>query len=702
MFVALYELFREKAGCVGVANSEFAEGVVTKLDASGCKMRDVTGREYAVQFPFERINDATIGTVRFCDAFLLQVETIGRSVVRCSLEVDTAVVDETLGAGKIIKGEHHVIALLISYFDRLVVLPHKKPMSVIRDDDDSMTGELWPHQNEALHWMRNLELMTTLSPLRFEHNLRITGTWFIDPDDECFTKNPGFREARVRGGILGDFAGAGKTRVALHHCMSASLPSKTLIIVPLNIIEQWVSELGLIENCSTISMVATRDARSRIMEELNSADVVLTTFQFLRGSKAYASAVEDAVHAATHMEQKHCRSPAAYAAYARVAPPNSPGVIEAISWNRIIVDEIHEAFLDVRNVRLLHSLRTQFAWGISATPELWTGDAQNFYWLLRREKQHHPNLLHQLLQECVRLTRSADASSPMLTAVDPMHDERERVMHAQFTQTMSGVIQSCTSAVITDHVDATSPEEITAEQRARVQVLLAETYIDLPDHEAITMEVEKCRNHLCRLEETVELVLRGEETCCICESSSQTTVLECAHAFCRRCIDRHRSVNNESCPMCRTPFSTSRGVAIPGAKLSHIADLCQRTDCPVLVFVQWKQVQRALKSILHGRAVNVFTLEGNGSQRRKALADFHQTQLGVLILTIDESNGLHLPHARHVIFSHAFVADREHVQQMEYQAIARCTRAGQRWPVRVESFVLSGFEEDYWASTRDR
>ena len=116
------------------------------------------------------------------------------------------------------------------------------------------------------------------------------------------------------------------------------------------------------------------------------------------------------------------------------------------------------------------------------------------------------------------------------------------------------------------------------------------------------------------------------------------------------------------------------------------------------MFVQWKTMASAMRALLRSRNLRVFTLDGNATQR-KSLQQFAQsTGNAVLLLTLDESfAGLHLPHVRHVVFSHAVVSSS--VVQLETQAIARCIRPGQRDTVCVHTFVLaSTAEETMWRS----
>ena len=95
----------------------------------------------------------------------------------------------------------------------------------------------------------------------------------------------------------------------------------------------------------------------------------------------------------------------------------------------------------------------------------------------------------------------------------------------------------------------------------------------------------------------------------------------------------------------------------------------------------------------------MFTLDGNSHQRTSTLQE--HLNGGVLLLCMEDSfAGLHLPHAKNIIFAHAIVADVSTVRMLEQQAIARCVREGQTGHVTVHSFMVAdSAEERHWTDT---
>jgi SNF2 family DNA or RNA helicase len=137
-----------------------------------------------------------------------------------------------------------------------------------------------------------------------------------------------------------------------------------------------------------------------------------------------------------------------------------------------------------------------------------------------------------------------------------------------------------------------------------------------------------------------------------------------------------------------------------GSRMRCLGELLtSRSYESVILFVQWKSMMRGIRSYLRSLGLRVLALDGNGRQRETTLHEF--TRHGVLVLCMEDSfAGLHLPHARTVVFAHAIVGDAETVKRLEFQAIARCLRRGQTSDVDVFSFVVSeSDEETLWRDT---
>jgi SNF2 family DNA or RNA helicase len=220
----------------------------------------------------------------------------------------------------------------------------------------------------------------------------------------------------------------------------------------------------------------------------------------------------------------------------------------------------------------------------------------------------------------------------------------------------------------------------------------------------ISAKLERAKNSLEFVSDRIHLLQNRNQECSICMERKCSIIIPCGHLFCSQCIRKHLKISNK-CPECREMFTenTIRGVTLGGigTKMLQIANLIESIGDSIILFVQWKSMLRGMKSFLRGMNIKVLTLEGNVSQRASTLADF--TLGGVLLLCLEDSfAGLHLPHAHHVIFSHAIVGDVRNVSLLEQQAIARCVRHGQKEQVKVYSFVVKDCDEEVvWNNTHD-
>jgi SNF2 family DNA or RNA helicase len=147
-----------------------------------------------------------------------------------------------------------------------------------------------------------------------------------------------------------------------------------------------------------------------------------------------------------------------------------------------------------------------------------------------------------------------------------------------------------------------------------------------------------------------------------------------------------------------TNVATSSDIGTKMREIGRLVSSFSATE-PIVLFVQWKTMMRGTRTFLRNEDIRVFTLDGNSHQRSATLQE--HLNGGVLLLCMEDSfAGLHLPHARNIIFAHAIVADVGTVKMLEKQAIARCVREGQTSQVTVHSFMVAdSAEERHWTGT---
>lgn len=472
------------------------------------------------------------------------------------------------------------------------------------------------------------------------------------------------------------------------------------------------------------------------MKDILSCKAVVTTFHFLRASKPYAEMVESALSGRQ-------RSRPVLSSWSRVEGSTHP-LLEAVGWRRVVVDEIHDTFDSPRDLAQLRLFRPGCIWGITATPPLYDLLAsQHLYLFLSREKAHHPNLLAAVTSACIHkedFSPGMGESSLSLNLVRLSAEERLSLPSASGQKGVESVVRHCTVGETLPSLPQSKKRDAFAarvegyERSVRVmETTLTEMEQELERRLHSGKIEEQGRDYVDSLREACEsqakdlgvamscleaekrkmlredeesskrraretLLLTGKCQSCAGTSTTNGITACCSTLLCSPCL------SSSSCPLCGShPLLFACVPSLQGrwTKMRRIVDLVLSLSEPVLMFVQWKSMLRQTKTFLTSAGIHVLLLDGNSSQRASMLEDFLSS--GVLLLCLEDSfAGLHLPHVRNVIFAHAIVGDRAHVDRLEGQAIARCRRYGQTETVHIHSFVVTDSEEEsLWKRTHD-
>ena len=560
---------------------------------------------------------------------------------------------------------------------------------------------LFPHQKQTLEWMREFEARVPAT-ITYTGNLKITDRWFMDTEEECFTLFASPREAHLTGGLCADGTGSGKTATLLHLIVTglsstplfgnntAYISGATLIVLPLNLVSQWQHEMRKFLNIEKLKVVTIlgKEIRSLSMQDLLNADIVLTTFHFLRSSKTYQEIIDAAMTG-------RGRTRAGLAAWSR-NPNHVEPILEAVSWKRLVVDEIHETFESPRDLRHLRLMQRRVLWGMTATPILDTDAAQHLYVLLGREKAHHPNLLARVIEcgICNHPIAAACTSVPCPTrSLQRVHlsaEERSTLRIDGDTGALDDMVQRCTMGRASE-ASLRSTEALRESSRLKLDALERAVRVLA----AASLELER------ELERLVELCAQGDgdalRSVSHAQKACESQARDLALARQQRDLETRKLERFEASEAQRLERLVS--LRTHGTKLEEIGTLLASLRESAILFVQWKSMVAGMRSFLRSLSLRVFTLDGNAAQRANTLNEFMSS--GVLLLCLEDCfAGLHLPHVRCVIFAHAIVADARQVELLERQAIARCARLGQTETVQVHSFVVAeSGEEELWLRT---
>lgn len=747
-----------------ILGGSIKNGTLVKIDSdTPTAVISADGGEFKVNFEWSLHIPHLREVMEYGVAFRIDCEIVDKTVVSLSVSIDEKTMCDELEQNGHISGEVHVVGLLMDIWrDARVPIQanefmHEECAMFSHDTNAHWNANfpLYRHQLHSVAWLRCNEEENTV--FHYHGNLALGDTgWFVDTENEYLTQDPSWREAVRRGGILSDGTGTGKTATILYH-ISSERKGPTLVIVPVNLVSQWKTEVDkFCTSLKTIYLVQSKDLKGTSYHDLTTCHIVLTTFHFLRTCKPYSDLV-DTVLDKFKLGRTRCR--VAFAAMSRIRQLEEP-IVEAVRWHRIVVDEVHNVFQSQRELRQLKVLQSEFCVGLTATPDYYTDLAQQYYWLLKREKAHHPNMLHQLLLRGIHCSHvNEEYPTPNLNLVQLTAEERLQLQSQESILDPEEIVQLCSFVPVSDDVQSCDADslanEFGAHRQRQVSVLEAEVAehdksIVILEHAAfeldskiiclaesenddrkrVQLEVAKATSEqhakdLARFREARDMshaklerirrsidfvaerlnVLRGRnQSCSICMSQQCESILPCGHLFCSSCIRRHLR-NNATCPECRRAVQVGDvcGVTLGGigSKLMQIVQLIRSVDDPIIMFVQWKSMMRGMKAFLKGMAIQTLNLEGTVTQRAATLDQFKSG--GVLLLCLEESfAGLHLPHAKVVIFSHAIVGDTNSVSVTERQAIARCVRQGQTAEVKVHSFVVSEcYEETIWRQTHD-
>lgn len=630
--------------------------------------------------------------VEHCTAFKIgvDVDENKQKITRYAIYVHPTEFERQIS--QCIKGEIYIAQLLKEIWSQSVttmtiVKPPKAKQGVKCLKE--WNYKLLPHQVRSIDWMKEHEKKIIAQiPLEFNQGIKVLSTdWFFDYNFSTFALNVDRGIALVRGGILSDGTGMGKTASMLRLILDTRQTSfeshihthyesrATLIIVPINLPSQWLSEIEKFigQTLKVVSFYTGTHVKERTMQDLLLADIVLTTFAFIRGSKPYHDMIEANICSTmgcAEDKKLHLSFPAVRA-WARSDTRTAP-ILHAVRWKRIIIDEIHE-FVDQKDFKIIIALQTHIIWGMTATPDIFSERANNLHFILQGAHAQHPDLTQSIVTNCIKGTSATSTFDNKVMRVDAGENVRERM------------------------------EGLTMEQVVKFGMTIVDKYCD----EGVSLCSETHINTRLTtdvMQTNASQLFCKSHTCSICLDEICSTITNCGHVYCHRCITRHLQENNNACPMCRTLLMKNGIVSVikdkVATKLEVLADMIVNLDSPAIVFAQYRTMLRSLREMLHNTRLRVICLEGN-MHRRIRLLDLFKTDGGILLICMQDSYaGLHLPCAEHIIFSHALLGDKQTVTDMEEQAIARAVRPGQKHTVKVHSFVIADSpEEDLWLST---
>lgn len=223
------------------------------------------------------------------------------------------------------------------------------------------------------------------------------------------------------------------------------------------------------------------------------------------------------------------------------------------------------------------------------------------------------------------------------------------------------------------------------------------------------------------------------DTCIVCLneiSGEDVGVTKCGHLYCYECIKQ--TVNSiGKCPACMTPLSFKVADDVQlisfekpvfdaknsevlknklelinkvGTKLTNLIYYLKSIKEKVIIFSQWDSLLIKVGEVLSEYGIRNVFCKGSVWARDKAIRDFSDDSLNTQVIMLSSksaASGTNLTQAKKVILLDPISGDYEYRRNMEWQAVGRAYRMGQRDPVEIVRFIIKDtIEEDIYLENK--
>lgn len=385
--------------------------------------------------------------------------------------------------------------------------------------------ELKPFQESVVYEMRHREMhgsLRDLISLNSTTGLKFNAVSCFDNDYEC------------NGGILSLPTGTGKTICTLaliKQGVELYNIKQTLIVLPLSLIDQWISELERFTDLTYGEIHGRKDTSEN-------KDVVFTT-------------------------------------YGTVLSKFNRFDTRIRGFDRVVFDESHQlkGFNSI-TVRACSHIYAKYRWCLSATPYR-RGPLQNLQSQLcllniRPFSTYHDHI-SQILSVETQQTKwimsqlSSVIINPDIGSLGIPESHHEYVWCDSYTSDLYDILLEKIKGEIYDksHKQMLTMMNYLSICASEPAILGSYVWGDrcAGDDFSITNmdEIQKTLSDKSGFAEEVQKTLENidEATCCLClENMTRPTITECLHMFCHDCIKRSLEFNDK-CPCCRKRLNTS-------------------------------------------------------------------------------------------------------------------------------------------------
>tara|TARA_B110000008_G_scaffold277863_1_gene320192 strand:+ start:4607 stop:7570 length:2964 start_codon:yes stop_codon:yes gene_type:complete len=590
-----------------------------------------------------------------------------------------------------------------------------------------LASQLFPYQKRCLAWLVAQEKKDTNSTSSWgwtQHRLADGFSFHTSVFGHVSLTSP---NKVIRGGLLAQEVGMGKTIEMLALICHHKAPGPTLVVVPTTMLCVWIEEATKrTPELAVVKFHGTR--RTKDMNVLRQADIVVTTYSVVVN--------ETKQHVPT---------------------------IGSVRWGRIILDESHEMkTLGTQRLRAICHLYAPFRWCVSATPwpkdmasvsamlsflgvtpfneSLGWGSYSSAQLLLRHHHEYNPSLFMKLISDITwwQRKRHVRMNLPKVTSTDMVITMRQSELYTQLLKVIRVRIG----------LDKDSPyinvrTRIIHYTRWIRQFLsdgcLPVSYFGMPNTDSTApsqrnsiesfMEGLGTTNYDQSLRDVIESWRNGHEECCICRDvMERPTVTPCNHMFCYECIQTaYQHDTSRKCPLCREPcvsalielteqqvqptsledevvyMNDPQGIPVKMPKIMYLAakkakttmgtkcaaliELFSKSEEKFVVFTQFYSTWYRLIEALKANNIQYASIQGKMTPKRRSKEiETFQTSIStkVFVMTTKTASvGITLTAGSHVVF----MEPCENVD-IRKQAIGRVWRIGQTRPVRVTTLKI--------------
>lgn len=595
------------------------------------------------------------------------------------------------------------------------------------DPCDTFVGDLFAYQKRCLSWLISQEKQENNSTSLWgwsHHRLNDGFSFHTSVFGHVSLSGP---NKSIRGGLLAQEVGMGKTVEMLALICHHRAPGPTLIIVPTTMLCVWIEEANKrAPKLNVVKFHGTR--RTKDMNVLRQADIVVTTYNVVVN--------ETKQHVPT---------------------------IGSVRWGRIILDESHEMkTLGTQRLRSICHLYAPFRWCVSATP--WPKDMasvsamlaflgvtpfnESLGWgmhssaqlLLRHHHEYNPSLFMKLISDITwwQRKRHVRMNLPKVTCSDICIEMQQKDLYSRLLEVIqsrirldreSPYVNSRTRMI---HYTRWLRQFLSEGTLPLAHFGMPNTSLEAPS-QCNTVETFMERlgssNYDQSLRKVIESWQNGHEECCICRDvMERPTVTPCNHMFCYECIQMaYQHDVTRKCPLCREPCDTSlieltehaseptsiedqfvfmndsQGVSVKmptsiyiaaqatetsfGTKCEALLKLITKSTEKFVIFTQFYSTWHKITTVLKMKNIEHACIQGKMTPKRRAKEiETFQTDPStkVFVMTTKTASvGITLTAGSHIVFMEP--CEQEDIRK---QAIGRVWRIGQTKPVSVTTLKI--------------